>query len=261
MVQVRLIIFTFIVSGCLPWHGVMLEKSGSIGSPSKGMLVRGQSLPDGDAHFRFYRDSDRNHGTTALIETVRAVSATVAERHPDSVVLIGDISSRWGGFISGHRSHRSGRDVDFAFFVNDLSHRQQTGFPLTHFSRFGIGVRDETALLFDVERNWTIVEALLSTAKDDVQWIFVSDGLKALLLRWALEHDKDLEIVKRASIVLKQPTDAAPHDDHFHVRFYCPLNTEGNYCVEEEPIWPWIEERQVARKGFPREALVRLALH
>lgn len=239
----------------------MLEKSGSVGRPSNGILIRGQPLPQRDVHFRFYRKSDRNHGTTALIETVRAVSTTVAERHPDAVVLIGDISSRWGGFISGHQSHRSGRDVDFAFFVDDLNHRHQPGFPLIHFNRFGIGVRGETALLFDVERNWTIVEALLSTAKDDVQWIFVSDGLKALLLRWALDHDRDLEIVKRASIVLKQPTDAAPHDDHFHVRFYCPLNAEGDYCVEENPIWPWAEERRIARKGFPRDALVRLALN
>src|ERR1700742_3268982 len=60
-------------------------------------------------------------GLVALL--VKAATA-VDRRYPGSVLLVGDLSSRAGGSLPGHVSHRSGRDADVAFYLADASGRR-----------------------------------------------------------------------------------------------------------------------------------------
>ena len=85
------------------------------------------------------------------------------------------------------------------------------------------------------------MKALLTDEEIEVQWIFVSAGLKARLLEWALENESDQQVLEQAASILRQPGDSAPHDDHFHVRIYCPKDKFGTYCVDTKPFWPWHE--------------------
>jgi penicillin-insensitive murein endopeptidase len=245
--------------GCLPWLGVLPEQ-GAVGTTSRGVLSGGGHLPKVGDHFRFYRGGDRRWGVHALTGAIERASARVAEVHPGSVLQVGDISAEPGGFISGHSSHRSGRDVDFAFYMNRHTGEDAALWPLIRFDRFGIGVRGKGIYHFDTPRNWELVEALLRDDEAEMQWIFVSRGLKARLMAWAIENDRDIEIIKRSASVLKQPGDSAPHDDHFHVRIYCPRDREGAYCVDKAPIWPWIDTAPPDSARFTREELLGLAL-
>jgi penicillin-insensitive murein endopeptidase len=250
----------FIWSGCLPWFGVAPGIHGAVGTTSQGLLIGGTQLPREGEHYRFYKQGNRRFGVRTLTGAIERASQKVASTYPGSVLLVGDISSDTGGYIGGHRSHRSGRDVDFAFFATDIRGKPASGHPLMRFDRFGIGIRDDEVYRFDTARNWALVEALLQDPEAEIQWIFVSNGLKALLLEWGLENDRDLELLARAASVLKQPGDSAPHYDHFHVRIYCPREIQGAHCVDVRPFWPWIDGAKDEKAHFTQEELVELAL-
>lgn len=239
----RLLICSMVVlgcTGCLPWMGVLYPFTGSFGATNRGLLRGGENLPMQGDHFRRYHSSKKAFAVPQLAHALVRCADKVAAEHQGAVLRIGDISAASGGFLPGHSSHRSGRDVDLAFYTADQHLSPADGIPLAHFDRFGVGIRGTEPVLFDTARNWALVKALLSDEEIEVQWIFVSAGLKALLLQWALENEPDLSIVERAASVLRQPGDAAPHDDHFHLRIYCPKDTTGAHCIDVNPVWPWI---------------------
>jgi penicillin-insensitive murein DD-endopeptidase len=256
-----LLIVALFQTGCFHWLGLFCPFQGGIGTTSDGALNGEAHLTTDGEHYRLYRRADRAFGTPALVGAVERASVQVASLYPGTELAVGDLSANTGGRISGHRSHRAGRDVDFGFYVTDLLGEPVSSTPLSRFDRFGVSAREDEVLLFDTARNWALVEALIKDDAVDVQWIFVSKGLKALLIEWGIDHATDIEIVERAVDILKQPGDSAPHDDHFHVRIYCPLNREGAFCVDTGPIWPWVEEkRETDRHDFSREAVLSMAL-
>jgi penicillin-insensitive murein endopeptidase len=251
----------FLGTACLPWAAVRGDAGGSLGTASSGMLAGGEELEERGEHHRFYRAGARRHATAELAGLVRRSAARVAAAHPGSILLVGDISAEHGGFIGGHASHRSGRDVDFAFFLATPAGEPRPGFPLPRLDRLGAGVRDDEPCRFDDARNWELVEALITDPRAEVQWIFVSRGLKARLLSHALRRERDPELIERAASVLHQPGDSAWHDDHFHVRVYCPAAPGGEACLDTGPVWPWVAGRAAA--GKPRwddDGLVDFAL-
>lgn len=227
-------------AGCLPWMGVLYPVFGSFGTTSLGLLSGAETLPLQGDHFLRYHASQKAFAVPQLTRALVRCADKVAAEHPDATLLIGDLSAPRGGFLPGHRSHRSGRDVDIAFYASDAVGTPIKAVPLIHFDRFGVGLSNRHVRRFDTPRNWALVEALLNDAEIEVQWIFVSAGLKALLLDWALKNNRDLETVEKAASVLRQPGDSAPHDDHFHVRIYCPQDSSGHLCLDVDPIWPWI---------------------
>jgi penicillin-insensitive murein endopeptidase len=229
-----------VLCGCLPWAGLATDGSGSVGTVSRGLLASPRQLPLEGPGYRFYRTGARRYGTPELTGLLERSARRVESAHPGSKVLIGELSAREGGYISGHRSHRSGRDVDLAFFVTGPDGRPVGGTPLAHYDRFGVAVRGKQVCRFDARRNWALVEALLADEETAVQWIFVSRGLKALLLEWGLSHGADLTLIDRAASVLHQPSGGLPHDDHFHVRVYCGAGASAGRCRDVGPRWPWI---------------------
>ncbi len=250
----------WLAGGCLPWASLLPYMSGSINQVTNGLLIHGGTLPPVGENFRVYNQRNRRAGVPPLIELVQNVSTRVASDHPRSRLLVGDLSAPGGGRISDHRSHRTGRDVDFAFFATDPAGREIPGYPLVAFDRFGVGVREGRTVVFDDQRNWRVVEALLTDETASVQWIFISNGLKARLLHWALSHQRNLETIRRAASVLRQPTDSSPHDDHFHVRIYCPSTAGVSHCVDGPPFWPWVERRRDGEPELTDEQYTELAI-
>jgi len=258
---VAVVIAGVLWAGCLPWKALLPGGAGSIGTTSSGLLAEPDHLEARGESFRYYRAGDRRYGTPELVGLIARVADRVAAARPGSVLLVGDLSSRTGGWISEHGSHRSGRDVDLAFYVTDPAGRPRVGTPLARFDRFGVAVRKQRAVRFDAERNWLAVEALLGDDRAPVQWVFVSRGLKSLMMRWALVRGRDVETIQRAASVLHQPTDGLPHDDHFHVRIYCPRGEDGQLCVDRGPRWPWVEQRAASSPAdaLSDEELLKLA--
>ena len=101
--------------------------SKAVGLPYRGRLVNGRRLPlegEGFATWdpilkRAGNRGWRRWGTERLLDTLRAVLAEYARRHPNAPpVLVGDLSRPHGGDFGprfggiGHASHQNGLDAD-----------------------------------------------------------------------------------------------------------------------------------------------------
>lgn len=216
----------------------------SAGTTSRGHLLGSKELPiEGPHHVIIARARPRNtrYGHPTMLALLMHASAYVSRTHPDAVLAIGNIAYKNGGDIRWSVSHNSGRDADLAFYVRDaMTGEAVDAAPdLMMFDDEGKST-DQVGYLFDVERNWQLVRGLLD--KHDtiqIQYIFVSDGLKALLLTHALEIGEPEEVIAMANDVLRQPAEALPHDDHFHLRLACDLEDRLRGCVDSGPRWSW----------------------
>ncbi|MCA9575494.1 MAG: penicillin-insensitive murein endopeptidase [Sandaracinaceae bacterium] len=186
-------------------------------------------------------------GTRQLVSALSRAAAYVEARHPGgSPLRIGDLSSPDGGRHPRHGSHRAGRDADVIFYATDAAGTPTRGRGWLAYDRFGAarevdeGGRRGRVFFFDDARNWALVRSLLLDEEARVQWIFVSNGLKARLLRFAVAHEPERAAVTRAREVLHQPSRGNPHADHFHVRVACGLREQRLGCRDWGPDWPWL---------------------
>jgi penicillin-insensitive murein endopeptidase len=62
--------------------------------------------------------------------------------------------------------------------------------------------------------------------------IFISRPLRQRLINYAMNQAAFSKYVPEVSALLKQPEDAEPHDDHFHVRVSCPEG-QNEICHEQ----------------------------
>lgn len=198
--------------------------SASHGRPSRGSVDGAVALTESPA----VRVLPTRHkarclawGTARLVTALAAAGESVRASVPDSPPLgVGNIGRPRGGSLAPYsHSHQAGRDADLAFYATDADGLPVPADDLEH---FGSDLRArESSRRFDVRRNWALAAALLSNPDIDVKWLFVSDALKTALLAEAHRQRADAALVKRASEVLHQPSDAPPHDDHFHLRIRC----------------------------------------
>lgn len=204
--------------------------SRSVGAPSKGSLEGGKALEDSaDARVLPRRHKARclNYGVARLVDALAHAGQAVREAYPGSQPLgVGDLAQAKGGPIPPYsRSHQAGRDVDLAYYAVDAS-----GAPLAVSDLWKAkGLTDGTRH-FDLPRNWALVAALLSDATIEVRWLFVSDELKAALLAEGARRQAGAGLLRRASEALHQPSDAPPHDDHFHLRVRCTPEERAAGC-------------------------------
>jgi LysM repeat protein len=197
----------------------------SIGHPFAGRLTDGVLLPPGPGYFR--RRPDYAWGAQHTVYLLREAIAAVSTRYPTIHRLaIGDLSARTGGRIPRHSSHQTGRDVDLGFF-----YRQKPAIYPQDFVRL-------TEQNIHFPATWLLLEALAETADRDggVERIFLSYSTQRLLYRKALKHgvpQQTLETIFQypygphaaRGLVRHEPN----HDDHFHVRFKCPLGDNRCY--------------------------------
>lgn len=182
----------------------------SMGRPEAGALVNGLRLTEGP-HWRVaYPDN-----AWATAETIRALvdglTATY-ERLPGDApaTYVGDLSAPWGGPLSPHKSHQSGRDVDVGYFRADPADPWW---------------ENATARTLDVARTWVLLRTFIT--ETDVEVIFVDRSLQALLRAHALRIGEDpawldrlfdLGRAERGGLIRHEPE----HRNHLHLRFYNP---------------------------------------
>ena len=210
----------------------------SVGRHNHGRLLRGRELHESSS-LRFKQpQADTHFGTDELVALLERAGAAVMARTPGARLTVGDLSRRGGGRFTPHHTHQSGRDVDVGFYVTNAD----AGAPLDldrfyDFRRDG-SVRNHDELRFDFVRNWQLVEALVMD-EVPVQWIFVSRELRARLLEEGRAETASVEALTRAEAVLSQPSHGGRHNDHFHVRIYCPA-ADHPRCIDEPPLHPWL---------------------
>lgn len=163
--------------------------------------------------------------TDLLVATAEEMAILLPEADP---ILIGDISRRGGGPLSGHLTHNLGIDVDVGLYTT--SGRQQiASFP-------ELGKRN-----LDFEASWLLIKKLLDS--DRVEFILLDQGIIDLMRAWAVENDRIT--VAEADQIFPEPNtprlwernsyvrNAANHRDHIHVRVRC--DSGGAALVAAEP--------------------------
>ncbi|MEZ4296751.1 MAG: penicillin-insensitive murein endopeptidase [Polyangiaceae bacterium] len=228
-------------------------RASSVGSPNEGRLVGGVKLDTSDASVRVvpaYKRGDSRWGLPALIHMIERAAKKVAKKHPGAVLGVGDISHKNGGDIFLHRSHESGRDADIAFYV--VNQRGKDIKPDT-FVTFQGSVESSSmpGARFDVAKNWLLVQAMLEDPGARVSHIFVADPLRRMLLAHAKPR-VSAKLYSRAAAVMMQPSNALPHDNHFHVRISCPAEMRKS-CVEY-PVG--VFSKKAKGKGKTKTAIV-----
>jgi len=219
---------------------------GSVGTPTHGTLSAGTELPMSGPGYRWLNPMGHHFGVPRLVEAIASAAAEVERQRPGGApLMIGDLSRRTGGRIPRHASHRSGRDVDLLFYAETAS-----GEPLTTPGFFKFGP-DGLALVpnqrgggryirLDLAREWLLIKALLSAPQANVQWMFVSLPVEALLTDYARARGEDAEVVWHAETVMLQPRDSLPHDDHLHLRTACTPDEAVVGCEGGGPYWSWL---------------------
>jgi penicillin-insensitive murein endopeptidase len=219
------------------WHG-------SIGTAARGVLVDGAELPRNHGEeLRWLRINDRHWGLPRFTEAIARAARSVARERPGAALYAGDLSTpQGGGPLSPHFSHRSGVDADLLFYVTTLDGASIDSPGFVHFGADAIA-RDESHqrwLRLDVARQWLLVKALVEDPQARIQWIFVSDVVKAILLEWALARSDSIETIRRAQEVMLQPHPGGVHDDHFHVRTACSPDETVAGCEPSGPRRVWL---------------------
>jgi len=212
----------------------------SIGLPMDGSLVRGQVLPKKGSGYRMMRKSaDRKarFGVLELVMIIKDAAHKVQQKHRGSVLAVADLSARKGGSMDHHGSHQSGRDVDLAFFMLEGGDPAAAAEEFVPFDTNGYSIDPPMRYRFDVARNWAVVEAFIESSRAEVQWIFVADHLKRMLLAHAEAAGARRSTIQKARQILRQPGKKA-HWDHFHVRIYCP-DGDAPQCRDVGPKWAW----------------------
>ncbi len=216
---------------------------GSVGLPHRGVQTGATELPARGRGFRRLRPASPHHwGQPRLVETVRAAAAAVdAERPGGPALVVGDLSARHGGRIPGHRSHRTGRDVDLLWYLTTPSGASIETSGFVDIGEDGLGQDPATGTFvrLDIPREWALVKALLRQGSAPIEWLFVNRPIEALLIEHARAVETDLALLWEAETVLQQPRGVQDHADHFHVRIACLPEERAQGCGGG-PRWDWL---------------------
>lgn len=218
------------------------DDSLSVGTVRDGRLKNAAELAHVGPYHQViepHRQRNTHYGTAELIEAIETGAAEVAEHHGGAPLRVGNLAYPRGGPIPWSGSHQAGRDADIAFYSLDDQGRSVPTPGLVEFDDDGRAIGHD--LYFDVQRNWALARSLLTNPDINVVWLFVSEGLKRLMLKHAIEIDEPWPLIERAASILHQPTDAPPHADHFHLRIGCPETDRLNGCVDWGPQWEWYD--------------------
>lgn len=202
--------------------------SQSIGNLSSGQLLNPAELPkpSGVGYAISHPDRDTNFGADRLVYGLMQLGLTMRERlgdEPHHRVVINEISDRDGGKQERHINHQMGLDVDICLYATDKTGNPKKAQWVTFDAQ---GLSPNKSLKFDAERNWTLVDEILSNETfGEIRAIFISEPLKNQLLKHAMSLQEKAEgaeakrlnkNIQLAIKLLRQPT-SSPHDNHFHL--------------------------------------------
>ena len=181
-----------------------------VGRPNRGRLLNPVRLESGPG--LEVMNDDRSFATPATVSTIRAAVAEIERDFPGSILRVGDISGKVGGYIRPHRSHQAGVDADIGFYYRG---------PAKWYTK-------ANASNLDRERTWALVKALIR--QGTVEYLFVDRSIQLLLREHALSIGEPREFL---DALFESPAKKDTlirhtwgHLTHFHVRFIDPIAEE-----------------------------------
>jgi penicillin-insensitive murein endopeptidase len=177
------------------------------------------------------------------VKSIERAAGVVARERPGAMLSVGDLSTRNGGQLLPHFSHRSGRDADLLLYMMTIDGAPVESPGFIHVGSDGLAwdEKGKRFLRFDVERTWLLVKALVEDTEARIQWVFANRNVEAILLQWARARGEHGETMARAMEVMLEPHPGGPHDDHIHVRTECSPAELIAGCERTGPTRPWIE--------------------
>lgn len=196
----------------------------SIGTASCGCIAGAKKLALDGRHYQVMRPSrNRYYGHPTMLSYLESL-ANRAYASGWNGLLIGDINMPRGGPMpSGHASHQRGTDVDIWLQpapAKRLSLEEREKMQADSVLKLDSAELDP--------QKWTEAHAsfVRAAAQDDiVARIFVTPAIKKALCKCKASDGSDTAWLRRL-----RPWEG--HDDHIHVRLFCP---DGEKCVEQEP--------------------------
>jgi penicillin-insensitive murein endopeptidase len=246
------------LAGC-PRHGLVDDGTSiSYGPSNRGKLVNPVRLPrSGDGYWTPPRWAERGlrYGTDELVELLVFVGRRLDRDQSGMRMGVADLSPLRGGPSAWHHSHQTGRDVDLLFFATDAAGAPVELSAMPVFDATGAATlpsdmpdnprtaQDESVreVRFDIARNWLLVRALIENPIAPVQYMFIADPLKQLMLDHARLAGEPEGLIQKASFLLHQPGDALPHDDHMHVRIFCAPSDRTHGCSDRGALY-WVKK-------------------
>lgn len=194
------------------------------GRPQAGRLINGEQMPlDHDCYVlkRKRNAWGTNETVEQLLQAVQAVCRSKklkrkTRRKKIPPIVIGDISSRKGGFLPPHKSHQNGRDVDMGYYHKGNKRLKD--------------FKSATEKNLDMTLTWALIEQLLD--QDAVEYLFMDRKIQKLMYAWALENgEKESRLRKLFQhprgkgkpVIRHEPG----HVNHIHIRFRCPSTDES----------------------------------
>jgi penicillin-insensitive murein endopeptidase len=260
------------LAGCVGPALLTDGSSVSMGDHRSGLLRHGTPLPFRGRGFivpERWRLRHRNYGTEELVHALMRAAYYVERRYRGATVGFADLSPAGGGSTTEHGSHTSGRDADVIFYATDLNGHPLVPREMVAYDATGLALPatlgpetqpatpprgpglasgpplpDAAAAApvvggasqrFDVRRNWALMRALLTDPRIEVQWLFINRDLARLLLDQARRAGEPERLLERAAALMHQPGDAGLHNDHFHLRIFCPPGDRELGCRDLGP--------------------------
>ncbi len=246
--------------GLLPDEAADISRS--VGTVTEGWLANSERvIPNEKMLFlEVHQERGLHYTSTFLKHLMEKTAEYVWDRH-QSPLLMGNFGAPGGGDIPYSVSHNSGRDADLAFHMLAPSGNVWVPKSFVEFDENGQWVDASTGGVyrFDVARNWTVIEGLLTHHEGQIQMIFVSNGLRRLLLNHAAAIKAPPAIISDAARVLVQPGGALPHNDHFHIRVFCSVVDIESGCEETGRWQPNLAENRARRAKLLKELRVHLS--
>lgn len=222
--------------------------STSIGGPSDGRLEGAVPFPKRAPGVMLNprRLNKGGHfGTVEMIQALVRAAAVVDSALPGGhPLVINDLCFREGGPIPHHGSHQSGRDVDVLFYLFDRegNPRPAKGVPLNLKGR-GWDFNDledpddDLFVKLDAARSWRFLQALAEDDESLLQRVYLAEHLRTIMLKAAKRAKAPRAARQRIEALTCQP--GTPHDDHFHLRFFCTVEDIEAGCQDSGPMYPW----------------------
>lgn len=212
---------------------VMAGKPASIsaGKLNNGTLQYPSSLwpPEGEGYYLAHPNRGSHYGHDRMVAGLLFMGAQMTQRFGEESyhrIRIHDISNARGGKIGKHINHQLGLDVDIAFYATNIEGEPIDSVWVSYNSD---GVSNDGMRLFDVDRNWALIEEMITSPYfGSIRSILVADNLKHRLLAYAKQkkayiarHETNkidtLEaIIVQAEALMREPK-SSPHNNHFHL--------------------------------------------
>lgn len=225
-----------------------LQRSFSIGDTRDGCLINGKPIPSPNLAIRqlpVQYERGIAYGTDELIKLLTDTAHAMQRKYPKTQMALGNLGMREGGDIPYSISHNSGRDADIAFYLSDEHGNPARLDDMYKIDRNFQTVVENSIYKFDLEKNTTLLETLLTHPKVHVQFVFVARHLRAAISRelnrrhGPSSDDPNPDILARFE---QSVQNQSAHDDHFHIRVYCSDSDICAGCIDRSIIHPWHED-------------------